>query len=176
MPRRASIAFALVRLSSARSYAPAAISCSASRSSCCASFNWLRWPASVEPSSRRCASFSDTWRSRLRSSAGGCLLVSAAGSEALVQTPRIAPSDTIARPLSLIARLPVDNLGEHTGGMVSGIDPLVGPGDLSLFVDEKAHPLGPGRLGVLAGPVCERDRSIEVAEQRKLELVPVRER
>ena len=60
--------------------------------------------------------------------------------------------------------------------MVSGIDPLVGPGDLSLFVDEKAHPLGPGRLGVLAGPVCERDRSIEVAEQRKLELVPVRER
>jgi hypothetical protein len=59
--------------------------------------------------------------------------------------------------------------------MVSGIDPLERPSDLSLFVDQKAHSIRPGRLGILASAVCECDRSIEVAEQRKLELILVRE-
>src|SRR5262249_34692146 len=173
MPRRASIAFAFVRLSSARSYAPAAISCSALRSSCCASFNWVRWPASGKPSSRRWASLSDTWRSRLRSSAGGCLPASAANSEPVVEAPTIAPSDRIARPFHLIGS-PVDDVGQHAGGMVSGIDPVVGPSDLSVLVDQKAHASWPRRLGILAGAVRECDRSI-VAEEGKLKVILLRE-
>jgi len=60
--------------------------------------------------------------------------------------------------------------------MVSGIDPLVRPRDLSLFVDEKAHSIWPGRLGVPASTVCKCERSIDVAEQRKLEGIFRRER
>jgi hypothetical protein len=60
--------------------------------------------------------------------------------------------------------------------MVSGIDPVVGPGDLSLFVDQKAHPTWPGCLGILAGAVCECDGPIEVAEERKVEGIFLRER
>ena len=60
--------------------------------------------------------------------------------------------------------------------MVPGIDPLVGPRDLSLFVDQKAHPIWPGRLGILASAESECDRSIDVAEQRKLEGIFLCER
>jgi hypothetical protein len=60
--------------------------------------------------------------------------------------------------------------------MVSGIDPLVRPRDLSLFVDEKAHPIWPGRLRIVASAVGESHRSIDVAEQRKIEGIFLRER
>src|SRR5262249_36759525 len=63
----------------------------------------------------------------------------------------------------------VDDVGQDAGGMVSGINPLVRPRDLSLFVDEKAHPIWPGRLGIPASTECECDRSIDVAAERKLE-------
>jgi hypothetical protein len=53
--------------------------------------------------------------------------------------------------------------------MVSGIDPVVRPSDLSLLVDQKAHASWPRRPRILASAVCECDRSIDVAEQRKLE-------
>ena len=59
--------------------------------------------------------------------------------------------------------------------MVSWINSVVGPGDFSPFVDEKAHPIWPSRLGIPASAVCECDRSIDVAEQRKREGVFLRE-
>ena len=60
--------------------------------------------------------------------------------------------------------------------MVSWINPVVRAGDLSAFVDQKAHPIWPSRLGVLASAVCERNCSIDVAEQRKPEGIFLRER
>ena len=60
--------------------------------------------------------------------------------------------------------------------MVSGIDPVVDPRDLSLFVDEKAHPIWPGRLEILASAVGECDRSIEIAKEWKPEVIFLRER
>jgi hypothetical protein len=59
--------------------------------------------------------------------------------------------------------------------MVSGIDPVVGPCNLPLFVDQKAHAIWPSRLWILAGTVCECDRAIAIAEQRKLEIIFLRE-
>ena len=45
-----------------------------------------------------------------------------------------------------------------------------------MFVDENAHAIWPGRPGILASAVCECDGSVDVAEQRKLEAVFLRER
>src|SRR5262249_22857842 len=94
-------------------------------------------------------------------------------SEPVVEAPTIAPSDRIARPFHLIGS-PVDDVGQHAGGMVSGVDPVVGPSDLSVLVDEKAHASWPPRLGILACPGRECDRSI-VAEEGKLEVILLRE-
>ena len=60
--------------------------------------------------------------------------------------------------------------------MISGIDPVVDASDLSVFVDEKAHPIWPGRLEIPASAVGECDRSIEIAEEWKPEVIFLRER
>ena len=55
------------------------------------------------------------------------------------------------------------NVGEDLGGMVAGVDAVVGARDFARFVDQEADAAGIARLGIIACAVSHPERAIGVA-------------